>query len=350
MAMMEDGIRGPQTGRIRKRGGCLRRIVRFLGPLLLTVAVVALAGMVYQFVATDRALRRFPPPGELVDVGGQWLHLYCVGEGSPTVVMESGNFSWSLDWSLVQPRVADFARACTYDRAGYGWSDPAPVTHTGQQIVTELHAALASARVDGPYVLVGHSEGGMYARLYAGQYPDEVVGMVLVDPKHEDFGSRISSDLRRTMAIDFQARRVVSLLGVSRLLGSRVGVSPCLLQLSPEMRPRYHAVASQSRHFDTVSCEEAAAQENCVRTRAAGRLGDMPLVVLVAERSGVALPGASSEALAEVEQIDRKLKTSLTALSSSSTLIMAGESGHYIQCERPELVVDAIRQVVEASR
>jgi pimeloyl-ACP methyl ester carboxylesterase len=347
---MEGEVRDPQSGRVRKRGGCLRRIVRFVGPLLLSVAVLALAGMIYQCVATDRALRRFPPPGELVDLGGHRLHLHCVGEGSPTVVMESGSFGWSLDWSLVQPRVADFARACVYDRAGYGWSDPAPVTHTGQQIVTELHAALANAGVDGPYVLVGHSQGGMYARLYAGQYPDEVVGMVLVDPKHEDFDSRVPSGLRRTMVTYFQVRRVASLLGVSRLLGARVGASPCLAQLPPEMRPRYHAIASQSRHFDTVSCEEATAQENCARTRAAGRLGDMPLVVLVAERSDVAVPGASPETLAEVEQIDRKLKTSLTALSSSSTLITAGESGHYIQCEKPELVVDAIRQVVEASR
>src|SRR5215207_11677139 len=135
------------------------------------VLVLLLAGMVFQFVATKIDEYRYPAPGEMVDVGGYSLHLHCTGEGgAPTVVMDAGGGGTVRDWQLVQPKVADFARVCTYDRAGMGWSDSGAQPRTSQQIVKELHTLLSKAEVRGPFVLVGHSFGGTNMQVYARQY------------------------------------------------------------------------------------------------------------------------------------------------------------------------------------
>src|SRR5258707_11571390 len=140
-------------------------------------------------------VRACPPPGKLIDVGGWRLHINCMGDtnaNGPTVVMEICAGGYSFDWSLVQPAVASFARVCSYDRAGKAWSDPGPRPRTMKQIAYELHTGLVNAGIKGPYVLVGQSIGGLYVRVFADQYPQEVAGMVLVDPSHEDglFGIR----------------------------------------------------------------------------------------------------------------------------------------------------------------
>src|SRR4030095_2709756 len=118
----------------------------------------------------------FPPPGKLVDVGGWRLHLNCTGEArasQPTVILEAGLGDFSVEWSLVQPGVAKFARVCSYDRAGTGWSEMGPNPRTMRQIVFELHTLLEKAGVRPPYALVGHSYGGVLVRLYSITYPAE---------------------------------------------------------------------------------------------------------------------------------------------------------------------------------
>jgi len=127
-----------------------------------------------------------PAPGRLVDIGGRRLHLRCSGSGSPTVVIEAGASAFAIDWTLVQPEAARARRVCAYDRAGSGWSDPRPDVETPARIVADLHALLAAAGERPPYVLVGHSAGGLYVRLYQLDYPNEVAGLVLVDPSTED--------------------------------------------------------------------------------------------------------------------------------------------------------------------
>jgi pimeloyl-ACP methyl ester carboxylesterase len=126
------------------------------------------------------------PSGKLVDIGGRRLHINCTGKGQPTVVMEAGAGDFSFDWGLVQPQVARFARVCSYDRAGYAWSDPGPTPRTMRQITFELHSGLLKAGIKEPYILVGHSLGGAIVRTYVSQYPKEVAGMVLVDSVHEE--------------------------------------------------------------------------------------------------------------------------------------------------------------------
>jgi pimeloyl-ACP methyl ester carboxylesterase len=127
----------------------------------------------------------------MVDMGGHRLHIDCVGQGSPTVILESGLGNMSADWANVQPEVAKTTRVCTYDRAGTGWSEPGPEPRDPQQIARELHTLLGNARIDGPYVLVGQSFGGLYVRMYAARFPQEVEGMVLVDASHPDMWTRL---------------------------------------------------------------------------------------------------------------------------------------------------------------
>lgn len=126
------------------------------------------------------------PTGQMVDIGGRKLHIHCTGKGAPTVIVENGGAAFSFDWELVQPEVERFTRICTYDRAGYAWSDAGPEFDTFDQSVHDLHLLLRNAGIAGPYVLVGHSFGGLLVRFYQATYPGNVVGMVLVDSSHEE--------------------------------------------------------------------------------------------------------------------------------------------------------------------
>lgn len=336
--------------------GCLRWVGIAIGSFVALIVALALTGMAYGRIAHARELRQFPPPGELVDVDGYKLHINCTGEGSPTVVIEAGSASWTLDWVPVQPKVAEFARVCTYDRAGYGWSQPGPRPRTGAQIVAELHTLLENAGVEGPYVLVGHSLGGIFVRLYAAECPDEVVGMVLVDARHEDFASRMTPESQEAGAASdrmFSTLGLMTRLGLLRLLGSFMGeeqLPPQLQYLPPEVHQEYLTVGYQAKYFDAVLDEGAVVEESDALVRSAGPLRDMPLVVLTHGVPDPTALGAAPEQAEEVEQIWQELQQDLTKLSSNSTLLVAEESGHAIPGEQPDAVVDAIRQVVEAAR
>src|SRR5215211_2228205 len=159
----------------------MRRIWRPLLGLVVVLLALAVLGAIYQAIATMRAERAYPPPGEIVDVGGYSLHINCVGQGSPTVLLDAGLGEFSAQWVRVQREVSGTTRVCAYDRAGMGWSEMGPEPRDARQITGELHTLLTKAGIEGPYVLVGHSFGGMYMQTYAARYPDEVAGVALVD-------------------------------------------------------------------------------------------------------------------------------------------------------------------------
>jgi pimeloyl-ACP methyl ester carboxylesterase len=158
--------------------------------LVIGLLALAVIGVIYQAIGTEIYRRIYPPPGKLVDVDGHSLHINCVGEGSPTVILESGSGANSTAWANIQPEVSDTTRVCAYDRAGSGWSEPGPGPGDPQQIAGELHTLLGNAGIEGPYVLVGHSFGGLYVLMYADLYPNEVEGMVLVDSSHPEQSAR----------------------------------------------------------------------------------------------------------------------------------------------------------------
>ena len=311
----------------------------FIGLAGLVVFLV-LAGVVYQFVATRIDEYRYPAPGEVVDVGGYSMHLYCTGEGggAPTVVMDSGLGGTVLDWHLVQPEVAQFARVCTYDRAGMGWSEPGAQPRTSQQIVEELHDLLGNAGVQGPYVLVGHSFGGTNVQLYASQYPNEVAGMVLVDSATED-GMLVT--LTEALQGSPVTAKILATIGVTRLPYTLGGETDERTAISSH-RKQYFAVADE-----TSSWEESFEQ----RLASPLSLGDKPLIVLTA--GAFQIPpdaGIPQEQIDPFLEAHSEFQADLPLHSQNSEQIIAEDSGHYIQEEQPDVVIDAIREVVDAAR
>ena len=218
-----------------------RQIWRVLLIVVLLIALLAFIGFLYQNIASAVDASRYPPPGKLIDVGGYRLHLYCTGtshSGSPTVILEAGGGGGSVGWSKIQPGVASFTRVCSYDRAGYGWSDNGPLPRTAGRIVTELHTLLTRAAVPGPYVLVGHSFGGLIVRLYAYRYPQQVAGLVLVDSISEE-GVRFP-ELRAIVASVANLLTLCQVLapfGIVRLLGHFYNPAAPVSGLPPTVQP-----------------------------------------------------------------------------------------------------------------
>jgi len=309
----------------------------------------------------------FPPPGRLVDLGGWRLHLNCTGEArasQPTVILEPGLGDFSVEWGLVQPRVASFARVCSYDRAGDGWSDLGPRPRTMRQIVFELHTLLEKAGVRPPYVLVGQSYGGPLVRLYAATYPADVAGMVLIDIGQLNPVRFIDGKLVRL--VETATGRPVPSVQTSNPLresdippGARAQIEAGARQAAPTAnqppRDKLPADAQRMRTWALSQVKHYAAYENPFEAEELALmiadqkkkeypLGDMPLIVLTA---GKAEYGPNEQAL---EDERRKNQAALATLSRHGKQVIAVGSGHHIQIEDPELVIKSIREVVTAAR
>ena len=296
-----------------------------------------------------------PPTGKLVDVGGHQLHIYSTGEGSPSVVFESGGASWSLDWTLVQSEAAKFTKASSYDRAGFGWSESGPTPRTSEQIVTELHTLLTRAEIKKPFILVGASFGGHTARLFAQKYPEEVAGVILLDARHEAIDSKMPPAWKKLEAAGkgmYQFMLLASRVGALNLLGKLMGekaAPPIVMKLPPEIRTTYLEVGFQSKYFQSNLDELAAIGKSDKQLSLTGSLGNIPVTVI---RHGIPdlFARMPVEQAKQAERVWQELQAELTQLSSNSQLIVAEKSGHGIQIDQPDLVVDAIHQMVETIR
>jgi D-alanyl-D-alanine carboxypeptidase len=300
-----------------RRGRSSRRVVFHALAVGMAVAMLVTPSFTQAQTATPAV------PGALVDIGNRSLFLSCSGTGSPTVILESGLNDTAAVWSAVQGEVARTTRVCSYDRANVpgGASDPSdgtastPRLRSGAELVADLHALLAAAAVPGPYVLVGHSVGGLLVRLYASTYPDDVAGLVLVDATHEDNWARLEEEI------------------------------------GPELWPQAIEQFTQAvagGFLEPLDLEVTAAEVRGARE--ARPLPSMPLVVLTHTQppdAATLLPGLSVEAS---ERLWGEQQADLTTLLPNSQQILAGESGHYIQLDQPELVIDAIGDVIENVR
>jgi len=327
----------------RSRKRIFFRWLRYLltGFLILLIALVC-AGAIYEAIESHRDRLRFRPPGRMMDIGGYRLHLYCTGEGSPTVILEAGGGNPWLSWYKAQRQVAQFTRVCSYDRAGLGWSDPSPKPRTTKVIAEELLTLLHNAGIAGPFVLVGHSLGGMDVRMFASQYPSEVVGMVLVDSSHPDQDDRFPPEARKLAAATkyvIRAMQIALPIGLPRLLTSR--------SVPKEVQPEFCAVFCRSQFIAAVRAEAAAQDENSAQVRALGTLGNMPLIVLSHDPDKVHFPGNLTE---PVNRAWDKMQEEQAQLSSNGSHLIVKGSGHDIQIDKPEAVVDAIRKVVSQAK
>lgn len=317
----------------------LRGLARGLGIGAALIASLALAGAGYEAIAARGDAQAYPPPGQLVDVGGYRLLINCVGTGSPTVVLDAGLGGTSLDWALVQPEIAQTTRVCTFDRAGMGWSESGPEPRTPEQNARELHTLLTNAGIDGPYVLVGHSLAGKNVRLFAQFYPDQVAGMVLVDARSEYVDARTSraeaDGFKKLYAFLANVYKVARRLGVMRLVGANVVGAPTL---SAETRAAIAMIAYSPTSQETGTAEAFQREANDAQLAAAPSLGDRPLIVLASEANMTSEPNWP-----EAQQL-------MAGLSTQGQLIVPAGSSHYIHWDHPAVVIDAVRQVVRQAR
>lgn len=291
-------------------------------------------------------LKQNPAPGRMVSVDGHEMHIHCTGEGNPTVMLAAGLDDFSIFWSLVQPEITETTRVCSYDRAGLGWSEPSPSPRTNKKMVGELHELLVNASVHPPYVLVGHSFGGALTRLYAHQYLDEVLGMVLVDAAPDDLFIRVPF-WRNAIEGKLGLYRTLAPMSSFGLLAFTPGSIPNR-RMPDDVLAQYRAIAVSTSYFQTSIAENEAFESNLTGVRNANiNLGDMPLIVISLGYWDV-IPGFSEIENQQAWQAWNEMQSELLSLSSNSRQIIAAESEHHIQLQQPELVIDAIRDVIQA--
>lgn len=340
----------------RKRGWIRWLKLIALGAIGLVV-LMAFARTVYEWFASRADARRFPQQGRLVDVGGFRLNLDCTGAappGTPTVVLESGGGVPALGWKFVQPEIAKSTRVCSYDRAGYGWSDPpADPVRTSSQIAKELHALLQNANVPPPYVLVGHSIGGFNIRVYNGQYPNEVAGAVFVDSSHPDQLQRMTPGLRRLSDKSLRSFRwqvvffrLAIHCGAMRLLQrSSRGQETLPLDFVEEVE----YLQRKDAFIEAAAGELNSFEESAREVRNAGNFGNKPVIVLTAGKFPV-LPGISKEESDQFLQVwIHDLQLQLTRLSTGGKQVVVADSDHMIPFEAPQTIIDAVQEVVQTA-
>lgn len=308
-------------------------------------AAAGMASFVYQAIAEAHDRQAFPPPGRLVDIGGRRLHLIEMGEGSPAVVIIPALADNVLAWLRILDGAAADTRACVYDRADVGWSDAPPHwRRTPHSMAADLHALLSASGIPAPYILVGHSIGGIIARRFYAEHPDLVAGMLLVDSSHEQQVHRFAEqggwrrgpyryarEAVRRQARILGMRRLAAVLGLMRSLDADIA-----REAPPEHAGSYRAILLSSPQ------RRAAVREMLMATQAWGEppgLGSIPLTVLT-RASGTG----------ESWLVWARLQDKLAELSTDSVHIRARQGGHYLHLDEPDLVVQAVRDLVQRCR
>ena len=332
-----------------------------LGLLALLVLLVAV-GSIYEALGRKNAREKYPPPGKLVDIGGRKMHIDCRGTGSPTVILESGlGTGGTLDWTLVHDEIASFTRTCAYDRAGIMWSDTKDTPQRASAVADDLHALLKGAGVNDPLVLVGHSIGGPYTRTYVGKYGEQVAGLVMVDPSHPDqvarLGKVVGIDVHpKQSATIMHAATALSWTGLTRFMISR-GDKP-KLRTAAETKRLGDALKISAAYGSTSvtgsRSELTGFDDTMADARAVHSFGNRPLIVLTAmapmkpeQLKGL---GLKAEDGARFKQEWKQLHSEQAAFSTRGRQQLVPDATHYIQVDRPDVVIAAVREVVDTVR
>ncbi|MBO9726873.1 MAG: alpha/beta hydrolase [Novosphingobium sp.] len=327
--------------------------LRILLGLLALVLLLLIVGAAYEAWGRYRAARLYPPRGTMVDIGGRRLHLDCRGSGSPTVILESGLGSGgSVDWVRVHDTLARHTRTCAYDRAGIMWSDPKSAPQDAAAVADDLHAALAAAGITGPLVLAGHSVGGPYTRVYTDRYGEQVAGLVMVDASHPDQVRRLAQVVKGNvdpgqMAGTMRIATALAWTGAIRLLVS--GEMPNMPKDASAKISAYMSSSVQGMRAELEGFDRTLDQARAVHS-----FGDRPLVVLTAMApytpKQLKMLGLTPQDGARMKVIWKDLQTEMTAMSTHSRQQLVPDSGHYIQIDRPDVVIAAVDEVVDAAR
>ncbi len=330
--------------------------------VLVTALGAIAAALVYQAYGSYSDARRFPAPGRLVDVGGCRLHINEAGAGSPVVVLESRIAASSLSWALVQPKIAEFTRVCSYDRAGLSWSDPCTKPRSLVQLVSELESLFSKAALPGPYILVGHSFGALVLRVFAHRHPNQVAGLIFVDPVSIEYWANCGEPVKRHLAGAVKLSRRGALLArtgavraalaalasggkrlpkwiahvtagrgrdvISRLVGE-------VQKLPPEMWPVVRAHWSRPKSFAAMAAYLELLPASACMALSMAIPEEIPFIVL----------SASNASAAEIEERDSWIRQ-----SQCGRHMRLENTGHWLQLERPNAVIAAIRELVETHK
>ena len=336
----------PRVGRIRNRPWLRRLRIGCLAVAVLLL-VLLVAGRGYESWARSRDLQRHPAPGKLIKVDSHRLHLRCIGDGTPAVIFDAGAGGTSLDWDHIQQQLALDTQVCAYDRAGFGWSDLGPSPRTSAQIVHELRTLLRNANVEPPFILVGHSFGGLDMQLFAARHANEVAGLVLVDSVHPDLYQRMPPKLRQAATSQLRLLRLGRALapyGLPRLLFPPIATQ----RLSPHLQAAANAAGYRSNTYAALYEEARVFDESCQQVRSARRpLDNVRLTVLTrskAEKWPSAIPAETAESI----WLD--LQRDLAAAVPDSQHMIVENAGHFIHLDQPDVVVEAIQRQLRALR
>jgi pimeloyl-ACP methyl ester carboxylesterase len=346
----------------------MRQIRTILAGFLLAalISTTPLVGLQAASAGNSSADILYAQPGQLVSVNGFRLSLYCLGNGSPAVVFDSGFLDWAPSWSTVQPQIAKWTRVCSYDRAGTGFSDPGPMPRTSVRIAEELHSALHRAGIAGPYILVGHAFGGDNVRTFAQLHMREIAGLVLVDADATDLEPKAmqEEDRRGRGELVSQLRDCRNAIAEHKPLpasGSSPGESQktCAQQLffrglpeaewSPELNAKLLEIAqTKIAMYDAYASEmEEMMQDEIYLQRHRRSFGSRPIRVLTSGNHGV--PADVPDRVKYEHEVTQAQARWLT-LSSNSKQIFAHSNSEYIQFDDPETVVSGIRDVYDQTR
>lgn len=324
-----------------------------MGKNILIIVAVFVCGLALvscgKVVAFDPSL----PPGNLYDIGGYRLHLQSQGSSNPTVVMEAGSMNFCLTWALVAPEIAKTNRVVTYDRAGLGWSEESPYPRFATIEAVELHKLLQAASINPPYILVGHSQGGVINRVFAHTYPTEVVGMVLVDPGHEEQKTRQEPDVQISM--DTAVASALSSLQViyNKCLAGTLtdaDVTPFASAELPanEKAEFIYIMKNRPQYWKTGITEASSMDANYegVKTLNINSLGSIPLIVI--SSTGTMEMATTPEYSDKCTKVIRELEAEVSRSSTNGSLITAEGSTHFIQLVQPQIVINAIKRVINS--
>jgi len=317
----------------------MKRVIIGIGVVVLAALILLPVGsLVARAFAGRTAEGNFPAPGRLIQVDGRDSHVVCGGTGSPIILLEAGldaRGSWS--WAGIQPELARISRVCSYDRAGILWSEAREGPRDAEHLTDELHALLAAASEAPPYVMVGHSFGGLLIRVYDQRFPGEAAGFVLVDASHPRQEERFPAEVRERMAriSSRQPPLWLSVLGANYLAVLKGGDPPSAYM--------WRSIAEVRHEIDAWGATNAQANQ-------AGFIGGRPLVVLTAGTFRTGIPGLSSAAESASRAAMHEMQNDLSKLSANSDHRVVDGASHYVHVDRPEVVVTAVRDVVAAVR
>lgn len=321
--------------------------------MFIVPVIAGISGYLYQFIATQRDKQKGKCKGRMIEIGGYQLHMidssdeisqfYNHNKNKLTIVMEAGAGCSSTDWGAIQEEIAKFARVITYDRAGYGWSDESPLPRTAENIVEELHTMLKHAGAQGPYILVGHSFGGLIMQLFASKYSNEAAGVILVDSVHENAMNVIPQIFINFKRWTF-ARLVWSYVGIMRLIYDctcifRPQTEACTdTDAALKITPTYYSTLFKELDSMKISSDQVKAS--------AQSLGSIPLIVLTSRKQVIPEKGPcgsySRQQATEIHQHWLAMQADFLNKSSDSKQVIAEQSGHNIPGDQPQIIVQAV--------